>query len=90
MVRKAITMSLMIGTLILSSCVTEYISAPLPDFSPMRPERPTLEEVEEDVPMGAVLNTVRLIDYAKQLEQYGDSWENFYRIIQEERNDGKV
>lgn len=90
MVRKAITILLMTGTIILNSCVTEYISAPLPEFKPIRPERPVLEEVEEDVPIGAVINTVRLADYSKQLEQYADTWENFYRVIQEERNDGKV
>lgn len=84
--RKGITISLIAGTILLSSCVTEYISAPLPDFSPMRPVRPVLETVEEDVPMGAVLNTVRLVDYAKQLETYADSWEDFYSAIQEERN----
>lgn len=86
--RRTITALLMIGTIALSSCVTEYVTAPLPDFEPIRPERPTLEKVEEDVPIGAVINTVRLSEYAKQLEQYGDSWENFYRSLQEERQDG--
>lgn len=85
--KRAITTLLVIGTIALSSCVTEYVAVPLPDFSLMRPEPPMLEEVEEEVPMGAMLNTVRLMDYAKQLEQYADSWENFYRVIQEERND---
>lgn len=89
MKRRVTTILSAIGiALSLSGCVTEYISAPLPDFSPIRPERPVLEEVEEDVPIGAVINTVKLMEYSKQLEQYGDSWENFYRVIQEERQDG--
>lgn len=85
--RRAITISLILGTILLSSCVTEYASVPLPDFSPIRPERPELDRVEEDVPMDAVINTVKLMEYSKQLEQYGDSWENFYKALQEERNE---
>lgn len=85
--RKAITILSLIGTIALSSCVTEYVSVPLPDFSPIRPEAPVLETVEEDVPIGAIINTVKLMEYSKLLENYADSWENFYRRIQEERHD---
>lgn len=81
---------IIILVLMLSSCATRYITPPLPDFNPIRPERPQLEEVAEDVPVEAVMNTVRLIGYSEQLEQYCDSWENFYRSLQEEFNDGKV
>lgn len=83
-------LKIIILSLMLSSCATRYVTIPLPSFNPLRPERPTLEEVTDDVPITVTMNTVRLMDYAKQLETYADSWENFYRSIQEEMNDGEV
>lgn len=85
--KRAITILLMLGTIVLNSCITEYVESPLPDFSPIRPERPELEKVEEEVPIGTTLNLVKVIGYAELLEIYADNWENFYRIIQEERNE---
>ena len=79
-------LKIIILSLLLVSCETVYVSPPLPDFNPIRPERPKLEEVAEAVPIDAVINTVRLIEYSKQLEQYADSWENFYSSLQEDFN----
>lgn len=74
--------------LILTSCQSvEYISPELPKFNPVRPERPILEEVTEEVPLNATINTIRLMEYSKQLETYSDSWELFYNRLQEEYND---
>lgn len=76
------TVKILILILLLTSCVTRYINPPLPNFSPTRPTRPTLEEVE-NVPEGAIVNTEKLMGYAKELEAYADSWENYYRRILE-------
>ena len=71
----------------LISCETvEYITPKLPAFNPVRPERPQLEEVNEDVPLGAIINTVRLMEYSQQLEVYSDSWETFYNNLAEDIN----
>lgn len=79
-------LKIIILSLLLVSCETVYVSPSLPDFNPIRPERPKVEEVAEVVPIDAVINAVRLIEYSKQLEQYADSWENFYSSLQEDFN----
>lgn len=76
--RKNKILILSSSILILISCKTVYISPSLPNYEPMRPERPTLENVNEEVPLTAVKNTIRLMTYAEQLEAYADGWENFY------------
>lgn len=63
---------------------TEYIMPVLPEFTPVRPQRPVLETVEGEVPHGAVINTVRLMEYARGLEVYSDSWEKFYTQLMED------
>lgn len=79
--RSVITTLLIAGTLATSCTQTEYITTPLPEFAPVRPVRPELATVEEDVPIGAILNTVKLTFYANALEQYADAWESFYAGI---------
>lgn len=76
--RKNKILILSFSILILISCKTVYISPSLPSYEPIRPERPTLENVNEEVPLTAVKNTIRLMTYAEQLEAYADGWENFY------------
>lgn len=69
----------------LISCTTiEYVKVPLPEINFIRPIRPMLEEVQEDVPITATINTVKLMSYSEQLEIYADNWENFYEDL---RND---
>lgn len=72
---------------VLCSCTSvEYITPNLPDFAPVRPQRPVLETVEGEVPYGAVVNTIRLMEYARGMETYSDSWETFYTQLQEDYN----
>ena len=85
--RRAIEILILI---LLSSCSTRFIMPTLPDFNPIKPTRPILQEVEGNVPMGAVLNTISLMDYAEQLELYGKSWEDFYSKLQEDFSDGEI
>lgn len=68
---------------------TEYIAPNLPDFDPVRPQRPVLETVEGEVPYEAVVNTIRLMEYARGMETYSDSWETFYTQLQEDYNAGE-
>lgn len=65
----------------LVGCTTtkvEYVTVPLPSFSPSIPERPELELVEEVLPPSAILNTLHLMTYAQELEAYGKAWREFY------------
>ena len=77
---------IVLAVLILSvSCKTPtYLMPSLPEFNPVRPIRPTLKEVEQEVPMEAVVNTVRLMEYSRQMESYADSWETFYEELRNE------
>lgn len=86
---KAKAKILILILILLSSCSTRFVVPTLPDFNPMKPTRPTLNEVTGEVPLEAVLNTIQLMNYAEQLELYGESWENFYKKLQEDF-DGKV
>ena len=71
--------------LILTGCTSvEYVQPSLPDFNPVRPARPQLEEVNEEVPQGAVINTVRLMNYSRELEIYSNTWESFYNQLKED------
>lgn len=71
------------------SCVTRTAFQALPEFEPIRPERPQLEAIDGDIPPEVTINTIRLMEYARYLEIYADAWEAFYTRIQEERNAGK-
>ena len=70
--------------LMLTGCTTEYITAPLPAFVPVRPARPMLTEVSEHVPIEAAMNTARLMAYCELLENYADAWEDFYGRLRHE------
>lgn len=83
--KNKILILILLFFLSLVSCETvEYITPSLPVFNPVRPQKPLLEEVTEDVPTGAVINTIRLMEYSKQLEVYSNSWENYYNELQKE------
>lgn len=69
---------ILILILLLTSCKTVYISPTLPSYESIRPERPILENVNEEVPIGAIRNTAKLMSYAEQMETYADGWEEFY------------
>lgn len=70
---------------VLVSCETvTYIAPDLPTFEPVRPQRPQLEEVTGEVPEGAIINTVRLMEYSRELEVYSNAWENYYNKLREE------
>lgn len=84
--RKSKILILIILVLTLAGCETKFIMPTLPDYKPIRPTAPTLETVEEEVPINAVINTVKLMSYAEQLEAYADGWETFYGELQNEWN----
>lgn len=74
---------LILTMLFLTACKTSYISPTLPSYEPIRPVRPSLEDVKEEVPIGAIRNTVKLMTYAEQMEAYADGWEEFYTELRE-------
>lgn len=77
--------NILILSLMLTGCTSvEYIQPTLPEFNPARPSRPVLETVEEEVPYKATVNTIKLMEYARQLEVYSNSWEIFYTQLQED------
>lgn len=76
---------LLMLTLLIVSCETvTYIAPNLPTFEPVRPQRPQLEEVTGEVPEGAIINTVHLMEYSRELEVYSNAWENYYNNLREE------
>lgn len=84
--RKIKILILIFMALMFTACETQFIMPTLPDYKPIRPTVPTLETVEEEVPMNAVINTVKLMSYAEQLEAYADGWETFYGELEDEWN----
>lgn len=78
---------ILILSLTLMGCTSvEYITPTLPDFAPVKPTRPTLETVEEEVPYEATINTIRLMEYSRLMEGYADGWETFYNQLKEDLN----
>lgn len=70
--------------LCLASCKTVVeVRAEIPEFNPMRPERPELVEVPSDsvVAVQVNVNMVKLISYIEQLEAYADGWETYYEEL---------
>ena len=83
--RKFKIIFLLLFALLIVSCETvTYIAPDLPTFEPVRPQRPQLEEVLGEVPEGAIINTVRLMEYSRELEVYSNAWENYYNSLREE------
>lgn len=90
--KKMILALLLITVLLVGCTTTEYVSIPVPEFSPERPERPTLETIPADAVVSVQINTnmVKLITYITQLEAYADSWEVFYKEVLNNAEYGKT
>lgn len=92
--RKLNIVPLLIFLLLLSviSCQTERViervAPSLPSYTPIKPERPKLIMIEDDVqlPISVVQNQILLEGYAKELELYSRGWEEFYDGLREEFN----
>lgn len=78
---KRISLALLSVLLLVSCSTVEYVQTPLPDFEPSIPTRPTLEKVEGSVPTAVNVNTIRLMDYCRELESYGRAWREFYEQL---------
>ncbi len=63
-----------------------FIQPPLPEFSIIKPTRPSLLTVEDGIqlPMSVLTNQILLQGYAKELEAYAAGWEEFYMELREE------
>ena len=63
-----------------------FIQPPLPEFSIIKPTRPSLLTVEDGIqlPMSVLTNQILLQGYAKELEAYAAGWEKFYMELREE------
>lgn len=92
--RKLNIVPLLIFLLLFSviSCQTERViervAPSLPSYTPIKPERPKLIMIEDDVqlPISVVQNQILLEGYAKELELYSRGWEEFYDGLREEFN----
>ena len=87
--RISIVLFTVLMLLCLASCKTIVeVRAEIPEFNPMRPERPELVQVPADsvVAVQVNINMVKLISYIEQLEAYADGWETYYEEL---RNDGQ-
>lgn len=78
---KRISLASILVLLLVSCSTVEYVQTPLPDFDPGIPTRPTLEKVEGSVPQAVNVNTIRLMDYCRELEYYGMAWREFYEQL---------
>ena len=90
--RKLNIILLLIGILLIltiASCqtqrVVERVTPSLPIYTPVKPERPKLIKIEDDVqlPISVVQNQILLEGYAKELELYSCGWEEFYEGLLE-------
>lgn len=59
------------------------VTPSLPDYSPVRPDRPVLDPVPDDaqLPISVLTNMIRQSSYARQLEKYADGWEQNYQKL---------
>ena len=81
-VKLIITALLTIG--IITGCESvRYINPVLPDYQVAIPERPTLKNVEGEVPKEATDNLISMIAYAEKLEIVCQGWESFYAGLKE-------
>lgn len=67
---------------LICSCKTTQANAFYPKFNPLLPTRPVLEKVNEDVPIEAERNLIKLMSYSRQLETICNSWSEFYSSLQ--------
>ena len=75
---------MMVVAIMLVSCTsTKYISPTLPNFSIPKPNRPTLLEIKDELPVEATINLINLVGHIEKLEIVIDGWENFYRGLKE-------
>ena len=76
---------LLLSLITLTACATKvvYIAPELPEYSPIVPERPELEEIPESAMIPAEVNTnlALVMGYAEKLEAVIDSWEVFYNDL---------
>lgn len=78
------TATIILLTLLLSSCVTQPEPMPqLPHVSFQTPERPVLLSVNEDVPEEATENLIALTAYTEGLLAVISAWESYYRGLME-------
>lgn len=64
-----------------SGCVSEkLVYAELPDFTPYKPSKPFLSVINDGIGLPSVVleNTIKLQNYALELEVYAEGWEKFY------------
>ena len=84
-----LTVMLLLLINIITSCQTqrviERVAPSLPSYTPVKPERPKLIEIEDGVqlPISVVKNQILLEGYAKELELYSCGWEEFYEGLLE-------
>ena len=87
-----LTVMLLLLINIFASCQTERViervTPSLPTYTPTKPERPKLIEIEDDIqlPISVIQNQILLEGYAKELELYSYGWEEFYQDLREEIN----
>lgn len=92
--RLGIIVMLALVSLLLQSCVIterEFVQPSLPEFIIGRPNRPNLLDIADDaqLPIPVLKNTMLLQGYAKELEAYAEGWEEFYRRLREEMENGE-
>lgn len=63
-----------------------YVYPELPDYNPIKPEAPILEELSgdtvEDMLYIVIKNDIKRDTYIQQLEDYSTGWEDFYSEVQ--------
>jgi len=59
------------------------VTPSLPNFNPIRPVRPVLDPIPDDAQISTpiLINTVKQMSYARQLEEYADGWERYYKKL---------
>lgn len=79
---------LTISIFVISCSSVRTSSITSPKFNLIKPVRPTLNEIEDDVqiPTSILNNTVLLIGYIEELETYSEGWENYYQQLTEYYN----
>lgn len=79
---KKLILILCFMVLLLCGCKTTNRDVYYPDFRVITPSRPNLETVNENVPIEASRNLIKMISYAEQLENALTAWNDFYTRLQ--------
>lgn len=75
-----ILLFLIISLFTINSCKTTVVPI-LPEYNPIIPSKPNLEEVVGEVPIEVVRNTIELMGYAESLEIVLNSWVEYYNSL---------